>query len=156
MPCCRVAARQAAGLGSVLLFIVGFAGCGSGEPAPPAAAQVTGKVTYNGAGPKNAQINFTNLKTGTGGSAPISDDGSYSISLFAQDYVVTVDTRPGESKAMPDITKLKPGETPPTIPEAAAPPPPTNAPAKYAVANTSGLKATLTKGPNTVNFELKD
>ena len=151
-----VAASRASLLAGLLLSATVLWGCGSGEPAPPATGEISGKVTYNGAAPKNAMIMFYN-PNGKQYISKIGEDGSYAIpSLDAVEYKVGVGPLPAETVEV----KLNPDGTPPTGEpiEPPKPPPPTNVPEKYhKVGPQNELKATVAPGKNPpIDFTLTD
>ncbi len=106
-------------------------GCG---PAAPPSGSVAGKVIFHGQPLTSGVVTLINEKTGVGGSVELDSQGGFRIpSIRTGEYKVAVHN---------------------------APPPPggkfvkLNIPVKYQDIQTSGLRATVEEGENTVDFSL--
>ena len=123
-----------------------LAGCGA---TGPGMAQVTGKVTYQGKPVPKGTVSF--VPTAPGGrnaTGQIVESGEYRLQTenpgdgaLTGDYNVSISAR---DNAVLDYIPKKPI------------PPKYLAPAKYENPTTSGLKATVKSGSNTVDFDLAD
>jgi len=138
-------------LGGVGVILV--AGC---KPATnrPATAPVSGAVTLGGAPVAGATVSFQAVD-GSRSSVAITDaSGRYELTTFVRgDGAVPGDYKVAVSKMTQDVVESAPGEKyePPTGP---IPEPKNQLPAKYADADKSGLKATVTTGSNAADFSL--
>ena len=123
-----------------------MAGCGA---TGPGMAQVTGKVTYQGKPVPKGTVSF--VPTAPGGrnaTGQIDESGNYRLQTenpgdgaLTGDYSVSIAAR---DDVVLDYIPRKPI------------PPKYLAPAKYENPATSGLKATVKSGSNTVDFALTD
>jgi len=112
-------------------------------------SSVSGKVTYKGKPVPKGTVAFQSTKPdGRNATGAILEDGSYTLQTenpgdgaLPGDYNVTISAR---DDVILDYQPLKPV------------PPKRLAPAKYEQAETSGLKATVKSGSNTINFDLTD
>lgn len=137
-----------------------FVGCAEAKPDRPKTYPVSGTVTYKGNPVAGANLNFRIADGSSFSMARTDASGRYELMTFeAGDG-----TLPGEYKV--GITQYESsGSTGPGMDDAeyASPegdeggaPPKNLLPEKYANPETSGLTASVTEGPNTVNFELTD
>jgi len=140
----------------VLSLFLGFVlGCGSNRTKP---ADVSGTVKYKDDLVTAGTVTFHS----EGGifTGPIKSDGTYSISQVPPgEMVVTIETETAnKNRKLPKYGGGKPGMSSP-MPED-RPQPEAGAyrkiPAKYANKNKSGLKVTVTTGPQKHDFDLKD
>jgi hypothetical protein len=123
-----------------------FSACGQSGPEK---AKVSGKVTYNGKPVPKGTITFVSTKEGGRNAVgSIETDGSYRVQTeqpgdgaILGDYKVTVYAH---DEAVLDYIPPKPVE------------PKILSPTKYENPNTTDLKATVQRGSNTINFDLKD
>ena len=115
--------------------VCGLAGCSGG----PATGSVAGKVTLEGKPLTPATVVLINEQTGAGASAALDETGTYRIDAVPLgDYQVAIQPPP-----------------PPAPHEMSwAAPTPTEIPAKYKTAATSGLSATVKTGENRADFAL--
>ncbi|MBL9161494.1 MAG: hypothetical protein JNL18_02000 [Planctomycetaceae bacterium] len=121
---------------ALLLATCLLVGCGGGE----GGATVTGVVTFNGAPVTTGVIGF--YKAGTKAlGAPISPDGSYSLTIPPGDYQVRVDA----PSPMPE--GWKEGQPLPKLP-------PRPVPEKYATFDSSGITAAI-DGEANQQFDVK-
>jgi len=112
-------------------------------------SSVSGKVTYQGKPVPKGTVAFQSTNPeGRNATGAIGEDGSYTLQTenpgdgaLPGDYNVTISAR---DEVILDYIPLKP------------PPVKRLAPAKYEKAETSGLKATVKSGSNTINFDLTD
>jgi hypothetical protein len=144
----------------VALALLAAAGCRN-SPTP---AKVSGRVTYKGQPLKGGEVAFHSDQGTYRGS--LSEDGAYEMTdLPAGEFTVTVNTEflnpakkaPAYGGGRGDATtkeRLKAGFGPPNPDSQRAQY--TKIPKKYASVEASGLKATLGKGKQTKDFELKD
>ncbi len=95
------------------------------EAEPPANAQVTGKVVYQGNPAVGAKLSFV-AANGKAVSDTVAADGSYQLTVQPGEYTITIS---GPAKL--------------------------GLPAKYAKANTSGLKVNVLGGEQTHDFNLQ-
>ena len=115
----------------------------------PEMASVSGKVTYNGKPVTKGTITFVTASPGgRNATGAIQPDGSYKLQTEnpgdgAQlgDYNVTVYAHDEEVLQYTPTTPVKPKPL---------------TPAKYENPKTTDLKATVKKGSNPLDFELKD
>ena len=155
MPHRRSSRLHAVASGAVLIAITMAAcvGCKPGHKGP-ATAPVTGVVTFNGEPVSGATIAF---QPGEGGrsAAGITDaSGRYQLSTYARndgavpgDYKVVIvkyDDTPSGSGTGKDYVP----------PDGPIPEPKSLIPKKYASGESSGLKATVATGQNTLDFTL--
>jgi len=135
---------------------VGLAGCGSST------GNVTGKVSYKGTVLKGGNVTFAGEDGKNPQTAPIAEDGSYSIQKMPVGPVkITVETKSlGKVAKAPSNTPAG-GKVPP--PEAGyRPPDPAEAarrfveiPDKYSDPAKSDLTYTVTPGSQSHDIELK-
>jgi hypothetical protein len=150
------------------LFLLLVSGCNTSNT--PASA--SGKITYKGQTVSTGSLQFHTAEGSKGMYSYAFSDGAYSASdLPVGEYVVTIETE----SANPDAAKRnavqpggrgKPdqaGDYQKQMMERGAIPntpgnkgPYVKIPPKYADEKTTTLKAKLTKGSNTVNFDLTD
>lgn len=118
-----------------LMVLMTVWGCGGEHRARQ--GHVAGTVTLNGAALTSGQVSFFSAESGIGGMSPINGEGHYEINgLNAPgDYQITV-------------TPQEPTPGGPAVP-------PSDLPAKYSSATTSGLSFSLKPGNNTFPIELK-
>jgi hypothetical protein len=119
-------------------------------PGGPEMAAVSGKVSYNGKPLTKGNVSFVSTDTRRPpASGPIGPDGSYSLQ-----------TADGRSGAQLGEYKVAITDIDPDAPNADIPGMPiktkSDIPKKYADPDKSELKATVTGGSNSVNFDLKD
>ncbi len=123
------------------------AGC-SKKPAGPKCHTVTGTITLRGQPLDGATVLFRAVTGPYSGAGRTDASGRYSLSSqFGEgipegEYTVTV-------------TKYEEVASPESEDEV-APPPRLLTPLKYAQAETSGLRAAVKPGPNTIDFDLTD
>lgn len=155
--------RLFAALTFTLVFVIG---CGGSKKAP---AKVSGKVTYKGAPVTGGNINFHTKASGVY-SYTLTLEGTYTgIDLPAEEMVVTVLTESlnpnlkkteytgtgmgrGPKGTAPKMSPMPQGGPTPTGPSGVY----VKIPEKYAKKETSTLKATLTAGSQTKDFDLTD
>ena len=138
-----------------LIMAVGLlpTGCEQRPSGRPVTVPVTGVVRCDGEAVAGATVSFQ-AEAGGRSATGISDaEGRYQLSTFSRgDGAV-----PGSYKvivlkyATPDASGGAEKYVPPQGPE---PPPKHLLPEKYAAAKTSGLEATVSNGPNTIDFDL--
>jgi hypothetical protein len=139
-----------------LIMAVGLsaAGCEQRPAGRPVTVPVNGVVRYDGEVVAGATVSFQ-ADAGGRSASGISDAlGRYQLSTFSRgDGAV-----PGSYKVI--VLKYAPATessgdpgtyVPPQGPE---PPPKHLLPEKYAAVTTSGLEATVSSGPNTIDFDL--
>ena len=143
---------------AVLLAMPVVLGCGSAGGDRPTTYPVAGTVTMNGQPVADANLNFQ-LADGTRGTVGVTDaQGRYELTTFTADDGAL----PGEYRvAVTQFEKPAPGaavdeDHPNYDPDAPAFVPQNLLPDRYANPETSGLTATVTEGPNTVDFQLTD
>jgi hypothetical protein len=152
------------------LCLVLAAGC---KPSRAPSSEVHGKVTYNGKPVSAGTIGF-HPKEGGGLGATLHADGSYTVSgLPAGELIVTVETESANpAKRNQPVYGAAPGQKGKEDPSSqynrmmkergfgADAPKESGAyvpiPKQYADKDKSPLRANLTKGENTQNFDLKD
>jgi hypothetical protein len=157
-----------------LLALVLFFGCTSRTSNRPPTYPVTGTVTLNGKAVDGAVVTFQPME-GKGSAIGSTDStGSYALSTFgpgdgAQVGQYKVSIAKYDAPVTPPAGGSRPGEfgapglpddyVPPTIGGGAATKgntgPKNLLPAKYADFDSSALRATVDKGPNKFDFELK-
>jgi hypothetical protein len=145
---------RAALLASICLAVL--AGCGHRGPET---APVSGKVTYAGKPVADGTIMFWSAAGGTVATAKLGPDGSYRLAthpnldgavLGAQQVTIAIDFEellaktPGKEK---ELTALR-GPVHPRVQI------PGSLPLRYGERQTSGLKAEVKPGPNTIDFNL--
>lgn len=140
----------------VLIMAVGLsaAGCELRPAGRPVTVPVTGVVRYDGEAVTGATVSFQADAGGRSASGISDAQGRYQLSTFSRGdgavpgsykvIVVKYATAP-ESSAAPDSY---------VPPQGAEPPPKHLLPEKYAATKTSGLEATVSSGPNTIDFDL--
>jgi len=141
----KVAGRRACLLALSATTLAAFA-CGSSGPAM---GRVSGTVTYKGKPVPKGTVSFLPTTPGArNATGEIHPDGSYSLQTEnpndgAQvgEYSVTIFSH---DEPVLDYVPTKP------VPKKIL------TPQKYEKPDTSGLKATVASGSNTVNFELTD
>jgi hypothetical protein len=138
-----------------LLALVG--GCGQ-KPQSIDHAEVSGKVLFQGKPLPGGQVSFVSVGTGFATSGNIDENGKYQVSAPVGEVVITV------NNTMLQARKGAPVKGPPVPKE--SPHPGKDAeehpikghwvsiPSRYADANTSDLKYTVTPGPQTHDIEL--
>jgi hypothetical protein len=135
--------RTLVGLVVLLGTIVVLVGCGGGQrEIEPSGATLEGTVTYNNEKVLVAMIVLAGDKGGAQGF--VGEDGRYQIEnapLGDVKVAVNVDAAKGQL-----MSKIMAKQKTPKI---------VNVPAKYADPNTSNLKTTINKGPNTYDIVLK-
>ena len=144
--------------GFVVLFVglvVGpvMLGCKPGVNRP-ATAPVSGTVTLGGAPVAGATVSFQAVDGGRSSVAITDASGRYELTTFVRgDGAVPGDYKVAVSKMTQDVVESAPGERyePPSGP---IPEPKNQLPAKYANADKSGLKVTVTTGSNAASFDL--
>jgi hypothetical protein len=133
-------------LGGLILL----AGC---EPAAnPDMVPVKGTVTYKDKPVAGANVVFQSSEQGSFGVT--DEQGRFQLQTFAPGDGAP----PGEYKVLISKMQITVPEFDQGDPQYVPPPPPKHLiPAKYADANTSGLRVTLVKGePKDIPFELRD
>ena len=140
-----------------LLVAAGFATAGGCQPGAnrPKTVPVTGSVTFKGAPVAGATVSFQ-ATDGSRSSVGITDDGGkYALTTFVRgdgavpgEYRVSIKTI---TQAVVESTTADGKYEPPSGP---IPEPKNELPAKYASTEKSGLKATVSSGPNTADFDL--
>ena len=137
-------------------------------------ATITGKVTYNSLPLKGGSVTFVSSEGRASNSAQIGEDGSYTLSIAAGKFKVTVDTSSLKppSNAMKGASgnkgvPFKPLDANTPIPEGYTPSNPAEAaiaknakryvpiPDKYADPEKSELTFEVTGGDQVINLELK-
>jgi hypothetical protein len=136
--CCKTSrcsiARAAA------CVVLSTIGCGGGQE-----ATVRGTVTLDGQPVARGSVTFLPVENGTGASASINPDGTFVArtsdmdGMQAGEYLVTVRSS-AEPTPNPNGGPPVPGKL--------------LTPEKYSRSDTSGLRATITRGSNDVNLEL--
>jgi major membrane immunogen (membrane-anchored lipoprotein) len=154
-------------IASSLVGLVVVMGCGDDGSGLGARYKVTGKVTYKGAPLEHGTINFLPTKPappeGRAATSPIKD-GAYALSTaggedgaLAGDYmiaIVAVDVdmaSAASSKAEGGRIHEGDAKYKKAMKDAKA-----LIPVKYNAGETSGLKATVTTKPQTLDFQLTD
>jgi hypothetical protein len=107
-----------------------------------------GQVAYRGKPVTEGTVTFYNLTSGYTAEARLGPDGSYTVTtpeggLEVGDYVVTVNP--------PIVIDNSDPKTPPSQVEKPSP----NIPPRYRTQGSTPLKATVQKGSNTFNFDMK-
>ncbi|MEQ8854805.1 hypothetical protein [Gimesia sp.] len=124
-------------LGSVLLL----SGCG-GTDTPPA-GEVTGKVTLEGEALQEGVVSFYSAKLGSGGSAEITTEGTYTLSepLQTGQYAVTVlpPPEPPPQDLVPQDVKVDDAKFP----------------ARYRDPQKSNLTLEIVEGDNIFDIDMK-
>jgi hypothetical protein len=147
---------------AVFLLALATAGCGSQYDLHP----VTGKVTLDGNPLENAVVTFQSVSGGTSASGTTDASGVYSLHDIRPDggpgaepgeYVVSVSwTEPPAvdlsqmDASSPDYDKITTAASNPNSGPVAS-----KFPAAYRSGKTSGLKATVSPGANTVDLPLE-
>ncbi len=140
---------------AALLVLVAAFGCG--KRAGPTLYSVTGTVTYKGQPLEGANVVFRAVSGTASGAGRTRANGQYEISsqwgkgLPEGDYLVTV-TKFRETVPQDEEPAGPAGGEP----DVDMPTPKSLVPMKYAVAETSGLKATVKAGAKTYDFDLAD
>lgn len=143
-------------IGALCCIAIATAGVGGCKPARkgPATAPVTGVVTYNGSPVAGATVSFQPGEGGRSAAGVTDASGRYQLSTYARndgaipgDYSVVI----VKFEATPTGSGTGKDYKPPV---GDIPPPKNELPAKFADAKTSGLKATVGKGQNSVDFPL--
>ena len=137
--------RSGSGLVITTFACLVMMGCGGGAgPAGPATnATVTGKVTKGGQPVTNATISFEKPGFGAWGG-PVGADGTYTVTIAAGDYGVSVTPAASGPASMSNDGKTPKDSGGQTIPQ------------KYWLATSSGVTTTVNEGDNTFDLELTD
>jgi hypothetical protein len=144
---------------SVLVALAALVGCKSGNPNSP--SSVSGKVSYKNEPVKGGTITFI-TKEGISFLRPIGTDGSYnSTDMPVGDYTVVVETESlNPDKKVPAYGGGRGGAgggmSPAPQGRESAGGSYVKIPTKYSDKKSTSLKATLTKGVNTKDFDLTD
>lgn len=148
--CFSTAALAAIGLAITATVVVG---CKPGHKGP-ATAPVTGVVAFNGEPVAGATIAFQPGEGGRSAAGITDESGRYQLSTYARndgaipgDYKVVI----VKYEATPSGSGTGKDYVPPDGP---IPEPKSLIPKKYASAESSGLKATVATGQNTLDFAL--
>lgn len=146
----------------LLVFaLVLFVGCAESKPDRPKTYPVSGTVTYKGEPVAGANLNFRLADGKSFAMARTDASGKYELMTFEAgdgalpgeykvgitQYETTATTGPGMDDAAYGSPEEEAGD---------AVPPKNLLPQKYANPEASELTASVTEGPNTVNFELTD
>ena len=145
---------------ALVILIAMLSGCGDGSEGPPVYS-VTGKVTFQGSPLKGYRVTFvsTNSASATGATAPIEDDGAYSMlsvdgrsGCAAGKYKVVI--RPEREakaiqEAMKNMNNMKPGKTQKGLPE-----PESKIPKTFASAETSTKEVEVKAGSNVIDIAI--
>ncbi len=158
--------RQAVAVALSASAAVIVIGCGSDDSGLGTRYKVTGKVTYKGAAVPHGTVNFIPTKPGQseGGRAATGEikDGYYSLTTHGNndgalpgDYNVAIIAIDMDQKAAisKDALNIHQGDA---AHQAAIKNAKKLIPDKYGVSETSGLKATVKSGTNTIDFPLSD
>jgi hypothetical protein len=133
---------------------VALVGCNARPAGRPLTAPVTGVVRFDGEPVAGATVSFQAEAGGRSASGITDSLGRYQLSTFARgDGAV-----PGSYKVIvlkyataPESSGGQGAYVTPQGPEA---PPKHLLPEKYSAVKTSGLEATVSSGPNTIDFNL--
>lgn len=117
-----------------------LSGCGGGLQ-----SSVTGTVTLDGKPVNRGNVTFIPVKDGVTAYGTIGSDGSYSINTGSNTGVV-----PGDYIVLVVVN----GDIPPAVAGKAPEPPKPLSPPKYAIKETSDLKATIKSGSNVVPLNM--
>lgn len=149
---------QFSGLCVWAALLLSSAGCGGKPPAP--GKPVAGKVTYHDQPVAGAIVTFTSANASAAGVT--DEQGQFKLrtalgeNVPVGDYRVLVEK--SEEMARSGVGTTSEADYQPPDPDEPPPPAPKDLlPAKYKVAESSGLTATVTeKGPNEFTFPLID
>ena len=128
--------------GVCLLLMLLSAGC-----AKQNGSAVTGTVTYVGKPLTTGAVTFQPIVAGPIAVGDIQSDGSFTLQTGSE-----IGLQPGEYLA----TVVATGPIPEATPADPMPLPKLLVPARYGDVNTSGLKYTITPGPNTIQIQLTE
>ena len=141
-----MSARQKLKLAGVLLLTVcTTTGCGSSPGEDKVTGSVTVTIKAGGAPVTGGFVNLANPATGEGGGGELNEAGVATIEqVTVGDYTVTV------LPPQPDPVPVEPGQEPPPNPDDGT------IPQQYRSESTSPLKATVTEGDNSFEFDLEE
>ncbi|AMV18624.1 hypothetical protein VT03_12075 [Planctomyces sp. SH-PL14] len=133
-----------------LVAFGGLAGCG-GNSNRPKTAEVKGVVTFEGKPLPSGSLLFVPTGGGPSAQGNIRDDGSYELGTFTDDdgavlgsfkVMITAYSQPTGGVGLPEDAANGNAASIALIPEI------------YGDLENSGLTATVTESPNTINFDL--
>ena len=132
-------------------LLLAIAGCGQVDGDRAETANVHGKVTYNGEPLDMGSLLFVPVAGGTSAQGEIGSDGSYVMGTYEKTDGAIL----GEHKVIITALRQPAGALPEDdlVGDAA---PISLIPDRYGDLEKSGLRATVKKGDNEVNFELTD
>ncbi len=131
-------------------LLVAMAGCGGSRN--PQHAEVSGKVLFQGKPLPGGKVTFVAVKGGFSAFGTIDENGEYQIKAPIGEVEIGVTNRMlqprGEAKTMGRLAKAQAGESPPVKGRWV------EIPSRYEDPAKSGLKYTVTRGPQTHDIEL--
>ncbi len=141
-----------------ILFAVPFSGCG---PSGPAMGRVNGIVTYDDKPLAAAEVMFVPVDGGRPARSLTDSQGGYVLTTFTKndgaivgEHLIVVakgDAASSSDHASDDIPASPPI---PGMPQA-TPLPASQIPERYGRTESSGLKATIHRGDNTIDLDLR-
>jgi hypothetical protein len=119
---------------------------------------VSGKVTYKGATVKGGHVSFANMENTEFAMAPINPDGTYTAERVPLGEVkISVETLSAKPVILPKGAQIKslPGKELPEVYQPKSSDRYVKIPPEYSNPEMSGLRYTVTSGPQTKDIELK-
>ena len=155
---CRSTCVSIRHLWAIALAVASVSGAAGGcKPGAnrPKTVPVSGSVTLQGVPVAGATVSFQ-ATDGSRSSVGITDAaGRYELTTFVRgDGAVPGDYKVAITKITQDVVESTTADGKYEPPMGPIPPPKNELPAKYDSTEKSGLKATVSSGPNTADFEL--